>query len=254
MPVDEFDLDFKFVDPNNFDDGEAPVDEARKQQLKNDALNVAMNVWLMDKQIENVQKQVDEIVVPDAPVTADEDGEEASDAEDPEVTEKRAKKEALESTIEQSRQQRDTWEKSFERKKARLKDAGVTIPPSDIKNAKRAFLVGQTDQNGQPSGGYLRQNETEFLQHRNNRKRAMKAIALTGALALNDQEKAELEEQIRTAEQNMKVIKNTIEIMRKELKDLGGNTPSKLGDDAPVGLVDNRESRRANGRTTKKKA
>lgn len=236
------DLDFKFIDPSNFDDADGgAVSAARKQALINEAISVAQQSWLVSKSADNDQARADAIDIPDLPATAGEDDEPVDDPYEDE----RAEKERLLNAVEMARSQVDALDKSFQRKKARLSAAGATITKKDIDNAKKAMLVGQRDAQGNTSGGYLQQLEQEFINHRQNRRRAQKALAMTGALALNEQEAAEAQQRVDDATQNLIVLKSLIKLYRQELISLGGSLPSKVGEEAPVGQANNRQARRS---------
>ena len=237
------DLDFRFVDPTNYEDdvSDGAISESRKQALVNEAVQVAQEVWLNEVAAANDQARADALGnVPEPPEPTDED----DDPEDPHA-EKRAEKERYQMSADSLRERAATLQKSYTRKKQRLAAAGVTITPNDLKKARKAFLVGQTDQNGQTQGGYLRRLEEEFISHRQRRRRALKAASMTGALALDDQEKSVMEQQAKESEDAMKTLKELIERYRKELTDAGGNLPARGTTDAPVGVSENRESKRA---------
>lgn len=232
-------LDFRFVDETNFEDDVTGVDESRKAQLANDAMNVAIESWLAEKAADQDQARADAMgEIPPPPEPTDDD----PDPEDPHA-EERAKKEQLLSSVQAGKDRAKTLAKSYSRKKTRLAEGGVTITKSQLDNAKKAFLVGQVDQQGNGTGGRLAQWEQEFIQHRQNRRRALAALALTGALALNDQERAEMERRVRDSENAMETLRSVIQTFRKELKAVGGNLPSTK-EGAPAGQKGNRASRR----------
>jgi hypothetical protein len=240
------DLDFRFVDPSNYEDdvSDGSISEARKQALVNEAVEVAQQAWVSEVAAANDEARATALgTIPPPPKATDDD----DDPEDP-FADKRAEQERYRNSAASLRERAAAQQKSFSRKKKRLADAGVTITPNDLKNARKVFLVGQTDQQGQTQGGYLRRLEEEFISHRQRRRRALKAIALTGVLALNEQEKAQMEQQAKESEEAMKTLKELVLRYRTELKAAGGNLPTKGTTDAPVGESENRESRRATGK------
>lgn len=239
MPRGTFDdsLDFKFIDPTNFADADdAGVTNARKQQLVNEALNVAVNAWIVQKASDNDNARADAMgVIPPPP-----DDPEAPDPNE----DARAKQEALRAGAAAAQEQANQLQDSFKRKRARLAAGQVTITTTQVKDAKKQFLVGSTDANGNPTGGYLQQLENEFASHRARRQRAVKALALTGALALNDQEAADMQQQIQESENAMDVIRSIIAVHRQELVNLGGTLPARpAGAEEPT--QPNRATRRA---------
>lgn len=213
-------LDYKFIDPTNFEDAdETGVTNARKNQLVNEALNVAVEAWLNQKAADTDQARADAMgVIPPPP--------QDPEADDP-YEDDRAKQEQLLAAVASQTDRAAVLQKSFQRKRARLAAAAVTITASQIKDAKKQFLVGTTDTNGNPTGGYLARLETEFVNHRSRRQRALKALAMTGALALNDQEKANMQQEVAESEKSMEILRAVIATHRAELVNLGGVLPTK---------------------------
>lgn len=205
-------LDFAFVNPDELEDTGASIEQARKDQLLNEALSTGLQAWLADKAAATDAARAAAITVPDY------------DGDDPDGdpnAEQRAEKERLTAAAEAQAAQAETTRKSFERKRARLKEAGVTITAADLKKAKRRFLVGEDGHDG-----YLGRLEREFVAHRNQRRRALAALDMTGTLALNEQERAAMQQQVANNESAMATIKAVIETHRAELLDAGGSLPA----------------------------
>lgn len=139
-------LDFAFVNPDELDDTGPDIEQARKDQLANEAIQTALQAWLAEKAAATDAARA-AIKVPDYK------------GDDPDAdpnADQRAEKERLQAGADAQAAQAATIRKSFERKRARLRDAGVTITAADLKKAKRQFLVGSADGSGD---GYLQRLE-----------------------------------------------------------------------------------------------
>lgn len=215
-------LDFAYVNPDELEDTGTDIEAARKDQLANEAINTAVQAWLAEKHAATDARRADAITVPD--FTGD-------DPDDDPHAEQRAERERLQAGADAQAAQAATARKSFERKRARLRDAGVTITAADLKKAKRQFLVGTGDGQGD---GYLQRLEREFIAHRNQRRRGLAALDMSGTLALNESERAAMAEQVANNEAAMATLKAVIDTYRGELLDAGGSLPAPPPTTAPA--------------------